>query len=45
MVAQKVIGEISFLWLAVEKEPGTNNRRGYVEKNAIALPSKAEPKN
>ena len=26
-----------FLWLAVTDAPGPNNRRGYIERNAIAL--------
>ena len=32
-----VIGNMPFLWLAIEDEPGRDSRRGYVERNAIAL--------
>ena len=32
-----VIGDMPFLWLAVEDEPGPSSRRGYIERNAIAL--------
>ena len=32
-----VIGNMSFLWLSIEDDPGHESRRGYVEKNAIAL--------
>ena len=31
------IGEMPFLWLAVEYEPGPDSLRGYIERNAIAL--------
>lgn len=33
----KVIGDMPFLWLAIEDEPGPASLRGYVERNAIAL--------
>jgi hypothetical protein len=33
----RVICNMRFLWLAIEDEPGPNSRRGYVERNAIAL--------
>ena len=32
-----VIGDMPFLWLAVEDEAGPESRRGYIERNAIAL--------
>ena len=32
-----VIGDMPFLWLAVEDEPGPDSLRGYIERNAIAL--------
>ena len=32
-----VIGNMPFLWLAIEDEPGRDSKRGYVERNAIAL--------
>jgi hypothetical protein len=31
------IGTMSFLWLAVEDEPGPQSLRGYIERNSIAL--------
>ncbi len=31
------IGDMPFLWLAVEDEPGPDSLRGYIERNAIAL--------
>ena len=31
------IGEMPFLWLAIEDEPGPSSLRGYVERNSIAL--------
>ena len=31
------IGEMPFLWLAVEDEAGPESLRGYIERNAIAL--------
>ena len=33
----KIIGEMHVLWLAVGDEPGPENRRKYIERNAIAL--------
>ena len=33
----KEIGDMPFLWLAVEDEPGPNSLRGYLERNSIAL--------
>ena len=32
-----VIGDMPFLWLAVEDEAGPDSLRGYIERNAIAL--------
>ncbi len=32
-----VIGDMPFLWLAVDDEPGPGSLRGYIERNAIAL--------
>lgn len=32
-----VIRAMSFLWLAIDDEPGPGNRRGCIERNAIAL--------
>ena len=32
-----VIGDMPFLWLAIEDEPGRDSLRQYVERNAIAL--------
>ena len=31
------LGSMSFLWLPVEDRPGPRSKRGYVERNAIAL--------
>src|SRR5690606_761635 len=33
----RTLGAMSFLWLPVEDEPGPRSKRGYVERNAIAL--------
>lgn len=33
----KIIGRMYVLWLAVDDQPGPGNRRGYIERNAIAL--------
>jgi hypothetical protein len=33
----KVVGNMSFLWLPIEDEAGPASRRGYIERNAIAL--------
>ena len=32
-----IIGAMDVLWLAVEDPPGPGNRRGWIERNAIAL--------
>src|SRR3954471_20035208 len=32
-----IIGAMSFLWLAIDDEPGAKSLRGYIERNAIAL--------
>jgi hypothetical protein len=31
------IGNMPFLWLAIDDEPGPDSLRGYIERNAIAL--------
>ncbi len=31
------IGDMPFLWLAIEDEAGPESKRGYIERNAIAL--------
>ena len=31
------IGNMPFLWLSVDDEPGPYSLRGYIERNAIAL--------
>ena len=33
----QVIGNMSFLWLSVDDEPGPQSLRGFIERNAIAL--------
>lgn len=33
----RAIGAMPFLWLAIDDEPGPESRRGYIERNAIAL--------
>ena len=33
----KIIGDMYVLWLDVGDEPGPDNRRGHIERNAIAL--------
>ncbi len=33
----QVIGDMSFLWLSVDDEPGPQSLRGFIERNAIAL--------
>jgi hypothetical protein len=38
----KVIGEMSFVWLPVSDEPGPASKRGYIERNTIALLSNFE---
>ena len=37
------IRNMPFLWLAVEDAPGSENKRGYIERNAIALLSNYLP--
>ncbi len=32
-----MIGDMPFLWLDIEDEPGPDSLRGYIERNAIAL--------
>lgn len=32
-----IIGRMPFLWLPIEDEPGPESRRGYIERNSIAL--------
>ena len=36
-VVSAVIGDMPFLWLAIEDETGPDSLRGYIERNAIAL--------
>ncbi len=31
------IGEMPFLWLAIDDHPGPESLRGYIERNAIGL--------
>jgi hypothetical protein len=38
----ETIGNMRFLWLAIEDEPGPESRRGYLERNSIALLSNYE---
>ena len=33
----RYVGEMPFLWLAVDDEPGLSSERGLIERNAIAL--------
>ena len=33
----RIIGEMPFLWLEVDDPPGPRSRRGYIERNAIAM--------
>ena len=33
----RIVGNMRFLWLAIEDEPGPDSERGYIERNAIAL--------
>lgn len=37
IIVSKVIGDLPFLWLAIEDEPGPKSLRGCIERNAIAL--------
>jgi hypothetical protein len=32
-----VIGQMSFVWLAIDDEPVAQSLRGYIERNSIAL--------
>ena len=32
-----IIGDMPFLWLAINDEPGPDSLRGYIERNSIAL--------
>jgi hypothetical protein len=36
-LVSQVIGNMRFLWLAIEDEAGPESRRGYIERNSIAL--------
>jgi hypothetical protein len=36
-LVSRIIGAMSFLWIPIEDEAGPNSRRGYIERNAIAL--------
>lgn len=36
-MVSNVIGEMPFLWLPINDEPGPESQRGYIERNAIAL--------
>ena len=38
----KVLGEMPFLWLAINDEAGPDSLRGYIERNSIALLSNYE---
>jgi hypothetical protein len=33
----KVIGSMAFLWISIDDEAGPDSRRGYIERNSIAL--------
>jgi hypothetical protein len=33
----QIIGAMSFIWLAVDDEPGPTSARGFIERNSIAL--------
>jgi hypothetical protein len=35
--ASELIGNMRFLWLAIDDEPGPTSLRGYVERNSIAV--------
>ena len=39
-----VIGDMPFLWLSINDDPGPKSLRGYIERNAIALLSNYEKK-
>jgi len=32
-----VIGQMPFIWVPIEDEPGPNSERGYIERNSISL--------
>ncbi len=36
-VVSTMIGDMPFLWLSIDDEPGRSSLRGYIERNAIAL--------
>ena len=36
-VVSAMIGDMPFLWLSIDDEPGRSSLRGYIERNAIAL--------
>ena len=36
-IVSRIIGEMPFIWLAIDDEPGRDTRRAYIERNAIAL--------
>ena len=36
------VGDMPFLWLGIEDEPGPDSLRGYIERNAISLLSNYE---
>ena len=38
----EVIGDMPFLWLAIEDEPGPDSLRGYIERNSISLLSNCD---
>ena len=33
----QVIGQMPFIWIPIEDEPGPNSERGYIERNSIRL--------
>ena len=37
MCVSRYIGDMPFLWLGVDDEPGPVSQRGLIERNAIAL--------
>jgi hypothetical protein len=38
----EIVGNMSFLWLGIEDTPGPESRRGYIERNSIALLSNSD---
>ena len=36
-LVSQVVGNMCFLWLAIEDEAGPESRRGYIERNSISL--------